>query len=86
LQAKLGHWRILARSPSCRRCGLPSVVEAHSDALMPEQDLQILNPRTVGLQVFVSESMTQAMRSESCPFQPGSSSDPFDQLTCAVNS
>src|SRR5579859_2363790 len=86
LQAKLGDWRVLASPPSCSRCGLACVVKAHRDTLVAEQDLQILNPGTVGLEVFVSESMTQAMRSESCPFQPGSSSDPFNELTCTVDS
>ena len=33
----------------------------------------------------MSESVAQAVRSESCRFEPGSSCDPFDKLTCTMD-
>src|SRR5438270_1303768 len=85
LQSELGHRRVLPcpSSSSCSR--LAGVVQAHSDALVPKQNLQVLDTRTLGFEVFLREPVAQAVRSEPAPFNSGPSRDALDNLAYAVH-
>jgi hypothetical protein len=85
LNAKFGHRRVLARTTPRRRRRLTSVVEAHCDALVSQQDLQIFYSRTIRLQIFMSKSVTQTVGPEAGSFEACTPGDPFDQLAGAVH-
>ena len=61
-------------------------MQAHSDAFVAKQDLQVFNAGSVGLQVLVSESVAKTVRTESCPLQPRTTGDAFHNLAYTVHS
>ena len=71
-------------STSSRGC-LTGVVQAHGDAFVAQQNLEILDSGAIGLEVFLSEAVAKAVRAKACAFESRAARHALNDLAHAVD-